>query len=396
MKVNIYPILSSLHDNNFIESERNKLLESLASRTGYSFNVVPLNKLYEDCDLALILVESGGSENQFLKNIVKFKAPYILLTFGHNNSLAASLEILTYLRRNNLKGEVLHGDNEYIAKRIIELANKIAHPDRLGVIGKPSDWLISSNVDYKEVKERFNIELVDISTQELINEIKKHNEDLAPSMFKATFNYDELKKAYHIYLALLNLVNRYNLKGFTIRCFDLLDTVHSTACLALSLFNDEGIIGTCEGDIPSLLGMFFIRHLLHKPSFQANPSRIDVINNEIILAHCTIPLKMTKSYKFDTHFESKIGVGIKGEMDETDVNIFRISPTLDSFVCLSGKIKENLNELNLCRTQIKIKLNDDITYFLKRSLGNHHLIIYGDNKDKIREYLLNFGLKEVK
>ena len=40
---------------------------------------------------------------------------------------------------------------------------------RLGVIGKPSDWLIASNVDYKNVKDKFNIDLIDIDINELID-----------------------------------------------------------------------------------------------------------------------------------------------------------------------------------------------------------------------------------
>ena len=40
---------------------------------------------------------------------------------------------------------------------------------RLGVIGKPSDWLIASNVDYKNVKNKFNIELINIDINELID-----------------------------------------------------------------------------------------------------------------------------------------------------------------------------------------------------------------------------------
>ena len=37
---------------------------------------------------------------------------------------------------------------------------------KLGVIGKPSDWLIASDVDYKKVNELFDIELVDIDIKE--------------------------------------------------------------------------------------------------------------------------------------------------------------------------------------------------------------------------------------
>lgn len=115
--INVYAIKSSLHDEEFIASEREKLFKNLKELTGFNYEVTSLDKLY-DSKLALILVESGGSENEFLKVFDKLKAPFIFLTFGHNNSLAASIEILTFLKRNKIEGEILHGDIEYIASRI--------------------------------------------------------------------------------------------------------------------------------------------------------------------------------------------------------------------------------------------------------------------------------------
>ena len=34
--------------------------------------------------------------------------------------------------------------------------------EKLGVIGKPSDWLIASDVDYETAKKVFGVELIDI------------------------------------------------------------------------------------------------------------------------------------------------------------------------------------------------------------------------------------------
>ena len=55
------------------------------------------------------------------------------MTYGHNNSLAASLEILSYLKDHNLNGEVLHGSNEYIAKRINDFNPTAKKPFVLGL-----------------------------------------------------------------------------------------------------------------------------------------------------------------------------------------------------------------------------------------------------------------------
>lgn len=119
-KINIYTILSPLHDDESVLNERNELLKSLEKLTNFEFKIVGIDDLYKG-DLSIILVESGGSENYFLEVYKTLKEPYIFLTFTHNNSLAASLEILTFLSRNNKKGEILHGKPEIIAKRLIEL-----------------------------------------------------------------------------------------------------------------------------------------------------------------------------------------------------------------------------------------------------------------------------------
>lgn len=118
--INIYAIDSVLRHGLGIDNKINLLLNEINSYIGVNFSLCELNDLY-NANLSLILIKSGGSENQFLKNISLLKEPYYLLTFGENNSLAASLEIMAYLKNHNLKGEILHGNPKYIAERISHL-----------------------------------------------------------------------------------------------------------------------------------------------------------------------------------------------------------------------------------------------------------------------------------
>ena len=396
MKVNIYPIVSSLHNQRLIE-ETSKLLEPLSEK-GYCFTFVSdVDKFYEDADLSLVLVQSGGSENLFLQAFGKLKEPYYLLTYGTNNSLAASLEIMAFLKRHHLKGEVLHGDISYLDRRMKDLAKKpleIETSYRLGVIGHPSDWLISSDVDYDKASKLFSIKLVDIDIKEVEEEYNSIKEFPLPS-FASSFDTDELYKAYRLYLALKNIKDKHQLAGLTIRCFDLLSSLKTTACLALAIFNSqEDCLGTCEGDIPSMLSMFVSKYILKLPSFQCNPSRIDVDNNLITLAHCTLPLSMCSSYTFDTHFESGIGVGIHGEIKEGDVTLFRINADLNELFVEEGYLEKDLYEKHLCRTQVVLKLNS-LDKLLKESLGNHEIMILGHHKEEIVKYFTERGFKVI-
>lgn len=169
----------------------------------------------------------------------------------------------------------------------------------------------------------------------------------------------------------------------------------TTACLALAIFNSqEDCLGTCEGDIPSMLSMFVSKYILKLPSFQCNPSRIDVDHNLITLAHCTLPLSMCSSYTFDTHFESGIGVGIHGEIKEGDVTLFRINADLNELFVEEGYLEKDLYEKHLCRTQVVLKLNS-LDKLLKESLGNHEIMILGHHKEEIVKYFTERGFKVI-
>ena len=384
MKINIYPLVSKLHEKNRIDLETNILLNELKKCSKHEFNIVSMDELY-NADLSLLLIQSGGSEGLFLENFCNLKSPYYLLTYGHNNSLAASIEILSYIKDNRLNGEILHGDTDYILNRISELTNQKekAIQYRFGVIGKPSDWLIASNVDYQKALAYHNIELIDINIEEVVNEYSKANDDILGDF---TFDKLELKKAFKLHNTLIGIKDKYNLNGLTIRCFSLLDKINTTACLSLALLNKDGIIGTCEGDIPTMISMHILNKITGMAGFQANPSRINIKENKMVLAHCTMPLNMCDSYKLDTHFESGIGVAVKGELKRQKITIFKLCRDLKNYFVTTGTIINNLNESNLCRTQIEIIIDKYIEYFLTNPYGNHHVIVYGDYEKEINDY----------
>lgn len=382
MKVNVFPLVSSLHSQEQIGENTKRLLGELMSGNDIQFRVTSLEELYEG-DLALILIQSGGSEGLFLENLSRLRAPYYLLTYGNNNSLAASLEILSFLKDNNLDGEVLHGTNEYILGRIGELVKRNVHT-RLGVIGKPSDWLIASNVAPDNAKRLHGVDLVEISIDEVLSRYQTAVND-----FPLRFAYDEkeIDKALRLHKVLLSLKEDYRLDGLTIRCFDLLGPLETTACLSLALLNRDGVVATCEGDVPTMMSMHLLHKIVGQRGFQANPSRIDVEGGKMVLAHCTLPLDMVCKYHLDTHFESGIGVAIKGYLREERVTIFKLSRNLRDYYVTTGRILRNLEEDNLCRTQIEVEVDEHIDYFLTRPYGNHHVVVYGDHAEEIRNYM---------
>ena len=409
----IYTLTSELHDEQAVGAVTREFLESLTIE--YDFR----GSDYADFGsypLSLIFVRTGGTEGIFRRLLPTLPIgkgeKFYLLSSGKSNSLAASMEILSYLQQNDLQGEILHGDPGYISRRInmlaqVESARRKLRACRLGVVGEPSDWLISSHADKDKVREYLGIELIDIPMRELLDAIAATPLDptSASSMQISTpdANVPEelairqaLPGAHQIYLALKTIVDRYQLQGFTLRCFDLLTAVRNTGCMALARFNSEGIVAGCEGDVPAMLSMMIAQVLTGMSGFQANPARINPETGELLFAHCTIPFNMVEHYELDTHFESGIGVGIRGYMKEGPVTIFKVSGDLSRCFIEEGELVRNQAQPDLCRTQQIIRLSDPSKahYFLTKPIGNHHIIMRGHHKGLLQEMMCQTAFSE--
>ena len=394
MKTAIYTLTSELHDEKTVGTMTREFLDGL----GISYDLKANYDDYGTHPLSLIFVRTGGTEGIFKRLLPdllkKSQQPFRLLTSGKSNSLAASMEILSYLRQNSIEGEIIHGSNDYISQRI-HLLEKVGEAlqqlngCRLGIIGKPSDWLISSNTNSQILKQKCGIELVEIGMNELLETIGKAPKDSCGLTSENENIRQALPVAGQIYHALRNIVEQYGLQGFTLRCFDLLTSVKNTGCLALAKLNQEGIVAGCEGDVPAMLSMIIARKLLHTSAFQANPAYIDIEKGEMLFAHCTIPLDMTERYELDTHFESGIGVGIRGYVKEGPVTVFKVSGDLSRHFIAEGELLRCQAEPNLCRTQQVIRLNDkkQTEYFLHNPIGNHHIILPGHCTTLLKELL---------
>ena len=373
-EIAIYTLASVLHDPERVNILAQEFLGTL--HVEYELKGTDFSD-YGIHALDVIYICTGGTEGIFKKMLPDLRQrssrPIYLLASGKSNSLAASMEILSYLRQQNINGEIIHGDEEYVNYRLRLLeqageAKQKLYGSRYGIVGKPSDWLIASHVDRAIVKERLGIDLIDISIDEL---------------------FDNLPTNKSIYAGLEKIIETYQLQGFTLRCFDLIDILNDTGCLPLARLNAAGYVAGCEGDVPAMLSMAIVRSLFGVSGFLANPATINPETGELLFAHCTIPLDMVERYELDTHFESGIGTGIRGFMKEGPVTVFKVSGDLKRHFIAEGRLVMSLALPNMCRTQQVIQLSDRMQahYFLNDPIGNHHLIMPGHHKDILEELL---------
>lgn len=402
---------SSLQNHSFVKREYDGLLNILASDFDAQFDFLdnleslPSSSKYED-----FIISTGGVENIFLdllkRNLVGTNVT--LIADGRFNSLAASMEILTYLNNNNIKAFIAYGSNEEISARLKDLthidfvneqcgsAALSLSGDKIAVFGEPSDWLIASNVDRDFLKQKFNIDFVDIPLETLFRRFSLIDDNMVEFLatdFQAVTSRGEtterdLLDSLKIYLAINQICQENNCTCATVRCFSIIEKLKATGCLALALLNDEGIDAACEGDLQSLLSMILVRRITGMPSFMANPSAMSKDNHTTTFAHCTVPTTMCRRYGFRSHFESQCGLAVAGEFSPSEVyTIFKWGgEKLDRFFVEEAVSVVAPSNENLCRSQLTLNFYNP-EYMLNNPIGNHHIIVKGAFADKLRTAL---------
>lgn len=402
MVINLITFASLLHKQASVRSSHEIVLAELEKYFTVRFvDYQQMNSLTPD-DFSILFIATGGVERLVIQHFEQLPRPTILLADGMQNSLAAALEISSWLRTRGMRSEILHGELTEIIKRLLVMYNNFKsqrklNGSRIGVIGTPSSWLISSNVDYLLAKRRWGIEYTDIPLERVTEYFNNISDDevgnaCAELAEKALAcreaSPEDMLKAMKIYKALKRIVEEEKLAALTLSCFKLIESTGTSGCLALSLLNDEGIIAGCEGDLQSIFTMLITKTLTGQAAFMANPSMINARTNEIILAHCTIGLKQTEQFILRSHFETDMSIGIQGLLPLGDVTIVKCGgECLDEYYLTTGRLTENTNYINMCRTQVRIKLDSPASYFLKNPLGNHHILVHGNYKTLFDEFL---------
>ena len=414
----ILVLRSSFQTDDFVRKEYAELLQRLEKECQADIQIIgdenvetqnfaSLQKPLPDA----VMIATGGVENLFKRlweaiDVEMTCSPHrpktvTMIADGRNNSLAAALEILTYLGNNGMEGRIVHGTNEEIVSAILETRLIASLQGKIGLFDQPSDWLIASAVDREYLQRHYGIETVDIDLQRLIDGIKAipqtEAEKVAQAMVKRAKAVREpstadMLEAAKAYLAIKQICQEEHLDALTIRCFDIVKVCGTTSCLALALLNDEGIVAGCEGDMQTLLSMYLAKRLCGEVAFMANPSNLT--DNSSMLAHCTIPLTMCNETVIRSHFESGIGVAIQGLLPLTDYTLFKWGgPQLDRYFVTETKALQTPYSDHFCRTQITLNVNLK-PYLLQHSIGNHHVIIRGRHAEEIRNFMQRNGVRE--
>jgi L-fucose isomerase-like protein len=126
----------------------------------------------------------------------------------------------------------------------------------------------------------------------------------------------------------------------------------------------------------------------------ANPASIDEERDQVLLAHCTVAPSLVQDIELHTHFESGIGVGLRGRFAPGPVTLMRLGgDALERCWMAEGEVIRAGDADDVCRTQVVVQLAEGATApLLDDPLGNHLVMFHGHHRRRFeRWWRLAFG-----
>jgi L-fucose isomerase-like protein len=188
--------------------------------------------------------------------------------------------------------------------------------------------------------------------------------------------------AFVLYGIFKQLMQEHDAHVFTIKeCMStIMPMADTTACLTLSLLNDEGYAAFCESDFVVIPAGILLRYISGRPVFLHNSTFPH--NARVTCAHCTGPRRMNgdryEPARLVTHYESEFGVAPKVEMPiGQEVSFIDPEYTTGRWVGIKGTVEGN-PFYEICRSQQDVRIHGNWRRLLDEVRDSHWLMVYGD------------------
>jgi hypothetical protein len=215
---------------------------------------------------------------------------------------------------------------------------------------------------------------------------------------------EEIEKSAAMYVAMRDLLQRYDARAISIGCLGLFygGKLSAYPCMGFWQLNNDGYVGGCEADLQSAITMLTMSYLTGRPGYISDPV-VDTSKNQIIYAHCVAPSKVfgpdssSNPYHIRSHSEDRKGACIRslmplGEMTTT----IKFDPGRREMIIHQGKTVENVDEDKACRNKLAAEVVDARKLLTEWDCwGWHRVTFYGDLRKQVENLCALMGVKVV-
>jgi hypothetical protein len=415
------------------EKERiGRELKTIAGQTAYPVEFLPLREVTDvasgkaaatgEYDVLLSYASGGGAN--VLESVSRPDRREIIFLRHRSGPVSLWYEIIhpRYLRKTVdepgqpgvTAQDVVVDELGDVAWRLRALGGlKSTLGRRILCLGGASGWGAGGRKAPQLAQDIFRMDLAPVTYDELGRRLKLAHADEAGARVCRQLAADYLSKngvrletdrasvenAFVLTAVLRTMMNEAGATAFTINnCMSTIMPIgQTTACLPLSLLNDEGYLAFCESDFVVIPSGILLNSIAGVPVFLNDPTTPH--HGLVTLAHCTAPRKLDgrnlEPVRLMTHFESDYGAAPKVEM-RVGQKVTNIVPdfSFKKWVGFEGEILGN-PFLPICRAQIDVGIKGSCDRLAEEMRGFHWMMCYGDYMKETGYALRKLGVEWV-
>jgi len=357
-----------------------------------------------------------------IEPIRKFKLPALLWSPPDPAAFSLVGTAVAYgsLRELGFSSEICYGTPEDVLDKVKVFANACKVLNRLrrcrlGLFGGYTMGMYTALSDPLQVKKVFGLEMEHIDQHVLIAEmarVKKEEVEKIERLLKEKVKdvlapREAVERAIRLYLALKRVISERRLDAVGVKCQpELIDEVGS-ACLAMAMLNDEGIIASCECDINGAITMKILHLLSGGPVIFADINSLDLSNKELRLINCgSFPMKVAGGEGVELGYQYKYMGKMRGVTTilcakSGEVTLARLGRVGGEYVMVIArgraveKPKGVFKEDRELWPHMFVILDGDPKKLIENLLSNHIHVTYGDYVEELVMICKMLGIKTI-
>ncbi len=378
-----------LHDMKTVEQAAQKLRASTA-------------------DVLMICLATWSEDHHILDLLSYVDMPLIIRAYPafDTGSLCCAHQIGAVFRDIGKSCEFVYGEPEdlSLAREVKTIATAYALKNtmnkvKVGAIGGRVKGMTEIAYDEFAIKAKLGARVVNIDEKEMTGKVLTMSDEEAEQLLlekkplfkgcKITSSAASMLESIKYYHAMRELAKEYDLTALSVKCYT---TYMGKVCLGYSLLAEEGIVGSCEGDVTNALTMKILYELSSCPVNNTDLLYLDDKANTILYAHCgssgfsiaegeveLAPVRLAED-GVCTKFLVKPGrvtaVNICGHGDD-----LRLSVMVGDAVPCGMEFPGN---------PVKIKYEKPVSVInreiLENGIGHHWMVAYGDYLEELRYF----------
>jgi hypothetical protein len=302
-----------------------------------------------------------------------------------------------------------YADLAWRLRALAALRQTVGQP--IVAIGGAGGWGEGHQLAPRLAREKWHLDIRDVSYEELGKRIEraKHDDQAVAAAGRQADEYlrqpgielhtdrKYVANAFLLCRVFKDLLAEHKAQALTVQhCMGTIMPIsETTACLPLSLLNDEGYLAFCESDFVVIPSGMLMQRIMGTPVFLNDPTWPH--HGVVTLAHCTAPRKMdgktAEPTKILTHFESDYGAAPKVAMCEGQIVTMAV-PDFHAarWVGLKGSIVGSPFHA-ICRSQIDVAVEGDMERLVRDMRGFHWMLVYGDCRREVGYAIRRLGIE---